>query len=198
MPPAQAGLVSERFTAFQAPLEHSLAKINPDTLNLQERVIRTNKCQKTTKGGRNMSWSALVVVGDGEGHVGVGLGKARGIPDAIRKGIEAARKSLIRVPLTSGTLPHEIFLRQGAAEVMLRPASAGTGIVAGSSMRTILELAGVTDVLGKSLGSANALNIAWVTIEALKRMKQAGEVARLRGVDPLRRHDTAPAEDVVL
>ena len=175
-----------------------MAKINPDTLNLQERVIRTNKCQKTTKGGRNMSWSALVVVGDGDGHVGVGLGKARGIPDAIRKGIEAARKSLIRVPITDGTLPHEIFLRQGAAEVMLRPASPGTGIVAGSSMRTILELAGVTDVLGKSLGSANPLNIAWVTIEALKRMKQASEVARLRGVDPLRRFDSPPAEDVVL
>ena len=158
-----------------------MAKINPDTLNLEERVIKTNKCQKTTKGGRTMSWSALVVVGDGNGHVGVGLGKARAIPDAIRKGVEAAKKAIILVPIVGGTLPHELFVHDGAAEVMLKPASAGTGLVAGSSMRTILELAGVHDVLGKSLGSSNATNIAWATIAALKKLKRVEDVARLRG-----------------
>jgi small subunit ribosomal protein S5 len=158
-----------------------LAKINPDTLNLEERVIKTNKCQKTTKGGRTMSWSALVVVGDGNGHVGVGLGKARAIPDAIRKGVEAAKKAIILVPIIGGTLPHELFVTEGAAEVMLKPASPGTGLVAGSSMRTILELAGVHDVLGKSLGSSNSVNIAWATIAALKKLKRVEDVARLRG-----------------
>jgi len=161
--------------------EFLLAKINPDTLGeLEERVVRTNKCQKTTKGGRNMSWSALVIVGDGRGHVGAGLGKARAIPDAIRKGIEAAKKNIIEIPIVDGTLPHEIFQSEGAAEVMLKPASAGTGIVAGSSMRTILELAGVHDVLGKSLGSSNATNICWATMAALKKLKRAEDVARLR------------------
>lgn len=157
-----------------------MAKINPDALNLTERVVRTNKCQKTTKGGRNMSWSALVVVGDGNGYVGAGLGKARAIPDAIRKGVEAAKKNIIQVPIIGGTLPHEIFYSEGAAEVMLKPASAGTGIVAGSSMRTILELAGVHDVLGKSLGSSNPVNLCWATMSALKKLKRVEDVARLR------------------
>ncbi|HZO91419.1 MAG TPA: 30S ribosomal protein S5 [Chthonomonadaceae bacterium] len=157
-----------------------MARINPDTLNLEERVVRTNKCQKTTQGGRTMSWSALVVVGDGNGHVGVGLGKARAIPDAIRKGGEAAKKNLIEVPIVGGTIPHEILAHEGAAEVMLKPASPGTGIVAGSSVRAILELAGVRDVLGKSLGSANAINIAWATLKALRQLKRAGDVAQLR------------------
>jgi small subunit ribosomal protein S5 len=171
-----------------SPKEQSLARINPDTLNLESRPIRTNKCQKTTKGGRTLSWSALVIVGDRNGHVGCGIGKARAIPDAIRKGEEAAKKSLIQVPLIGGTIPHELVVSEGAAEVMLKPASAGTGIVAGSSMRTILEssmrtileLAGVHDVLGKSLGSANAANIAWATIKALKRLKRVEDVANLR------------------
>lgn len=157
-----------------------MAKINPDTLDLEERVVRTNKCQKTTKGGRTMSWSALVIVGDGRGYVGAGLGKARQIPDAIRKGVEAAKKNLIQVPIISGTIPHEVLASEGAAEVLLKPASAGTGIVAGSSVRTILELAGVHDVLGKSLGSANAVNIAWATMGALRKLKRVEDVARMR------------------
>lgn len=157
-----------------------MAKINPDTLDLEERVVRTNKCQKTTKGGRTMSWSALVVVGDGKGYVGAGLGKARQIPDAIRKGVEAAKKNMIQVPIVGGSIPHEVLADAGAAQVLLKPASAGTGIVAGSSVRTILELAGVHDVLGKSLGSANAVNIAWATMAALKRLKRVEDVARLR------------------
>ena len=157
-----------------------MAKIDPDKLALEERVVRTNKCQKTTKGGRNMSWSALVIVGDGNGYVGAGLGKARAIPDAIRKGVEAAKKNLVHVPIVGGTIPHELFVTEGAAEVMLKPASPGTGIVAGSSMRTILELAGVHDVLGKSLGSSNSVNIAWATMSALKKLKRVEDVARLR------------------
>ncbi len=158
-----------------------MAKIDPDKLsNLEERVVRTNKCQKTTKGGRNMSWSALVIVGDGDGHVGAGLGKARAIPDAIRKGVEAAKKNIIHIPIVGGTIPHELFVHEGAAEVMLKPASPGTGIVAGSSMRTILELAGIHDVLGKSLGSSNSTNIAWATMAALKKLKRVEDVARLR------------------
>lgn len=158
-----------------------MAKIDPDTLNLEERVVRTNKCQKTTKGGRTMSWSALVVVGDGNGHVGVGLGKARAIPDAIRKGVEDAKKNIFLVPIVNGTLPHDVFVKEGAARIMLKPASTGTGLVAGSSMRTILELAGVHDVLGKSLGSNNPLNLAWATVRALRQMKKVEAVASLRG-----------------
>jgi small subunit ribosomal protein S5 len=159
-----------------------MALINPDTLDLQERVIQTNKVQKTHKGGRTMSWSILVVVGNGNGYVGVGIGKARAIPDAIRKGVEAARKSLVHVPIVGSTIPHEIFFRQGAAEIMLKPASPGTGVVAGGSTRAILELAGVHDVLAKSLGSSNKVNTAWATIEALRRLKRASDVARLRGI----------------
>jgi small subunit ribosomal protein S5 len=158
-----------------------LAKIDTDKLDLTERVVRTNKCQKTTKGGRTMSWSALVVVGDGKGHVGAGLGKARAIPDAIRKGVEAAKKNIIKVPMVGTTIPHEILARHGAAEVLLKPAAPGTGIVAGSSVRAILELAGIHDVLGKSLGSANAINIAWATLDALQRLKRAEDVASARG-----------------
>lgn len=155
-------------------------KIDPEKLNLEERVVRTNKCQKTTKGGRTISWSALVVVGDGNGHVGAGLGKARAIPDAIRKGVEAAKKNIIEVPIVNNTLPHEITVKEGAAEVLLKPASDGTGIVAGSSMRVILELAGVRNALGKSLGSPNAVNICWATMKALRLMKRPSLVAQMR------------------
>ena len=158
-----------------------MPRINADMLNLEERVVRTNKCQKTHKGGRTMSWNALVVVGDRHGYVGAGIGKARAIPDAIRKGVEAAQKNIIQVPMVGSTIPHEILAHEGAAEVLLKPAAPGTGIVAGSSVRTILDLAGITDVLGKSLGSANAINIAWATLKALKNLKSADDVARLRG-----------------
>jgi len=160
-----------------------MALINPDTLNLEERVIQTNKVQKTHKGGRTMSWSILVVVGDGGGYVGVGIGKARAIPDAIRKGVEAARRSLVHVPMVGSTIPHDVLLRQGGAEVMLKPASPGTGVVAGGSVRAILEAAGVRDVLAKSLGSSNKVNTAWATIAALKQLKRATDVARLRGLN---------------
>jgi small subunit ribosomal protein S5 len=158
-----------------------MPKINADALNLEDRVVRTNKVQKTHKGGRTMSWNVLVVVGDHKGYVGAGLGKARAIPDAVRKGIEDAKKNMISVPVVGNTIPHEVLARHGAAEVLLKPAAPGTGIVAGSSVRTILEFAGVKDVLGKSLGSANPINIAWATITALKQLKRAETVAQLRG-----------------
>src|SRR5215218_7973411 len=138
-----------------------MRRIDPAALDLEERVIKTNKCQKTHKGGRTMSWNALVVVGDAKGHVGVALGKARGIPDAIRKGIEAAKKQVIAVPLTGTTIPHQVLCSAGAAKVLLKPAAPGTGVVAGGSVRAILEAAGVRDVLAKSLGSSNAINTAW-------------------------------------
>ena len=157
--------------------------INPDTLNLSERVIRTNKVQKTNKGGRTMSWNILVVVGDGEGYVGCGVGKARAIPDAIRKGVEAAKRNLIHVPIVGSTIPHEVTSRISAAKVMLKPASPGTGVVAGGSVRALLEAAGVKDILAKSLGSNNPINCAWATMDALRSLKRASDIARLRGKD---------------
>jgi small subunit ribosomal protein S5 len=160
-----------------------MPKIDPNSLELEERVVKTNKCQKTHKGGRTLSWNALVVVGDGHGHVGAAIGKARGIPDAIRKGFEAAKKELIRVPLAGQTIPHQIRSHHGASEVLLKPAAPGTGVVAGGSMRHILEAAGVRDVVGKSLGSANSINTAWATLQALSELRSPGEIARLRGVE---------------
>jgi small subunit ribosomal protein S5 len=158
-----------------------MPRINADTLNLEERVIKTNKVQKTHKGGRTMSWNALVVVGDSEGHVGIGLGKARGVPDAIRKGVEDAKKSIIDVPRVGSTIPHEVIGRAGASMVLLKPASPGTGVVAGGSVRAILEVSGVKDILGKSLGAPNAINTARATIECLKQLRQGEEVAKARG-----------------
>ncbi len=159
-----------------------MPKINPDTLNLEEQVIRTNKVQKTHKGGRTLSWNALVAVGDYNGHVGVGLGKARAIPDAIRKGVEAAKKNIMRVPLVGSTIPHEALAHWGSSQVLLKPASPGTGVVAGGAVRPILELAGVKDVLAKSLGSRNPINTAWATLECLKQFKRAEQVSEARGV----------------
>lgn len=158
-----------------------MPRINADTLNLVERVVKTNKVQKTHKGGRTLSWNALVVVGDGEGHVGVGLGKARAVPDAIRKGVEDAKKNIIKVPMVGSTIPHEVTGQAGASLVLLRPAAPGTGVVAGGSVRAILEVAGVKDVLGKSLGSSNAINTARATVDCLLKLKDANEVAKLRG-----------------
>src|SRR5437016_7745275 len=160
-----------------------MPKIDPNTLELEERVVKTNKCQKTHKGGRTLSWNALVVVGDGHGHVGAAIGKARGIPDAIRKGFEAAKKELIAVPLAGATIPHAIQSHHGASIVLLKPAAPGTGVVAGGSMRHILEAAGVKDVVAKSLGSANSINTTWATLRALGELRSPGEMARLRGVD---------------
>jgi small subunit ribosomal protein S5 len=160
-----------------------MAKIDPNTLDLVEQVVKTNKCQKTHKGGRTMSWNALVVVGDKHGHVGAAMGKARGIPDAIRKATEAAKKEVIKVPLDGTTIPHPVTISFGASVVMLKPAAPGTGVVAGGSVRAILESAGVRDVLAKSLGSSNAINCAWATIKALQSLRTPEDVAARRGVE---------------
>jgi small subunit ribosomal protein S5 len=166
-----------------------MARINADTLNLEERVVRTNKVQKTHKGGRTMSWSILVVVGDGEGHVGAGIGKARAIPDAIRKGTEDAKKNLITVPIVNGSIPHNVLAQHGASQVLLKPAAPGTGVVAGGAVRILLEAAGVHDILAKSIGSNNPVNNAWATINALKQLRTIEEIASKRGksVEEIRR-----------
>ena len=158
-----------------------MPRIDANKLDLEEHVLNTNKVNKTHKGGRTLSWSVLVAVGDRKGRVGTGLGKARAIPDAVRKAVERAKKNMMEVPLAGTSIPHEVQASAGAAKVMLKPAAPGCGVVAGGSVRHILELAGIRDVLAKSLGSANPVNCAWATIRCLKSLKRADEVARLRG-----------------
>lgn len=155
--------------------------IDAETLELEEHVLATNKVQKTHKGGRTLSWSVLVAVGDRKGHVGTGLGKAHAIPDAVRKAVERAKKNMLEVPLAGTSIPHEVLASAGAAKVLLKPAAPGCGVVAGGAVRPILELAGIRDVLAKSLGSANAINCAWATVRCLKALKRAHEVSALRG-----------------
>jgi small subunit ribosomal protein S5 len=155
-------------------------KIEPRDLELQEKVVFINRVSKVVKGGRRFSFSAVVVVGDGQGHVGAGLGKANEVPEAIRKGSAAARKSLIRVPMNKSTIAHPILARFGAAKVMMKPASAGTGVIAGGGVRAVMEAAGIKDVLTKSLGSANALNVVRATMQGLSDLRDPAQVTARR------------------
>ena len=158
-----------------------MARIDTTQLDIKEKMVDLRRVAKTVKGGRRMSFSALMVAGDGNGYVGAGLGKAAEIQEAIRKGTEDAKKNMIKVPLHGTTIPHEVIGEFGAGRVLLKPASEGTGVIAGGAVRAVLEAAGIRNILTKSLGSNNAANQVLAAIEGLKQLKSAEEVAKLRG-----------------
>jgi len=157
-----------------------LQRFDANELNLTDRVIHINRCAKVVKGGRRFSFSALVVVGDGEGCVGYGMGKAKEVPEAIRKGVEQAKKSLVKIPLDERTIPFDVLGKYGAGKVLLKPASKGTGDIAGGPVRAVLEVAGVGDILSKCLGSNNPHNVVKATMNALGQLKSAEEIYRRR------------------
>ena len=157
-------------------------KINPEELDLREQLVALNRVSKTVKGGRISRFAALMVVGDGNGHVGVGLGKAAEVPEAIRKGIEDAKKNMITVSLKGTTIPHEVIGVYGAGKVLLKPAAPGTGIIAGGKVRAVLELVGISNIRAKCLRSNNPTNVVKATMEGLKALRTAEEVAKIRDI----------------
>ncbi len=159
-----------------------MAKIDPNKLALEERVVQINRVAKVVRGGRRFSFSAVIVVGDGQGHVGAGLGKAGEVPEAIRKGVEDAKKNVIRIPMVGTTIPHEVRQVFSASRVMLKPASQGTGVIAGGPVRAVVEAAGIRDILAKTHGSTNPVNVTRATIEALRSLRSAEEISTQRGI----------------
>jgi small subunit ribosomal protein S5 len=163
---------------------------------MKERVVQINRVAKVVKGGRRFSFSAIVVVGDGAGHVGVGLGKAGEVPESIRKGVEDAKKNLIRIPMVGTTIPHEVRTEFGASRLMLKPASQGTGVIAGGAVRAVVEAAGIHDILAKVFGSTNPVNVTRATIEALRSLHSGEELSARRGVRVYARVPGQPAPEV--